>query len=92
MKHVIRQHVTIGPGGQVTLRLPDLQEGQRVEVIVMPGSLNASSSESDTTPTTTGAIFQYAGAGLSDDPRGSDNASIDADLVKEYARGLDGDV
>lgn len=87
MTRAIRQHVTVGSGGEVTLHLPELEEGQGAEVIVRPDG----SSNGNGKPFRSKLLQKYAGSCPSDDPRGSDNESIDEDLAREYGRGLDGD-
>jgi hypothetical protein len=44
MVAAIRQTVTVGPGGHVEIRSPELEEGQRADVIVLVGDRSSSAS------------------------------------------------
>lgn len=79
--------------GMVTLLEPlRLNKKSRAIVTVLKGEAETNGAVSvQAQQAAIADISQFFGAVSSGDPRSADNERIDADLVREYGRGLDGD-
>jgi hypothetical protein len=84
MPTTINQIVTVGAGGVIEVRSPELHEGDQAQVtivVVHPAVQRDAAAK--------GGWRQYAGAFKGTDAHAADNERIDADLAKEYGSTLD---
>jgi hypothetical protein len=92
----VKQMVTVQAGGRIEVTSPELLPGAQAEVIVIMAEQPAAGAAA-TRPKLTDEEYREAnrklerflGAVNSGDPRSGDNDRIDADLAREYGRGLD---
>ena len=96
MVNALTRRVTIQPGGRIEITSPELPAGSEAEVIVLllKGAQGGPALPSGPQPAEQrregrGSLRKYFGSVSSGNPDSADNDQIDADLAREYGRGLD---